>query len=44
MKSLVPEALDGKSVFQIQAPIFGVNFSNNISIPHMTRSLNLLTS
>ena len=32
MKSLTTEGLYAKGVFQIQSPICGVNFSNNISI------------
>ena len=32
MKSPTPEAKCAKGVFQIQSPICGVNFSNNISI------------
>ena len=36
MKPLVPEALFVKVAFQIEAPISANNFSNNISIPHIT--------
>ena len=36
MKSLVPDELRVKCVCQIQPPIPGVTFSNNISIPHLT--------
>ena len=36
MKSPASEALFAKGVFQIGSPISGVNFSNNISIPHIT--------
>ena len=36
MESPAPEALCAKGAFQIQPPISGVNFSNNISIPHIT--------
>ena len=32
MKSPTPETKFTKSVFQIQSPICGVNFSNNLSI------------
>ena len=32
MKSPTPEVKCTKSVFQIQSPICGVNFSNNLSI------------
>ena len=32
MKSPTPEVKCAKGVFQIQSPICGVNFSNNISI------------
>ena len=32
MKSPTPEAKCGKGAFQIQSPICGVYFSNNISI------------
>ena len=32
MKSPTPEAKCAKGVFQIQSPISGVNYSNNISI------------
>ena len=32
MKSPIPEAKCAKGVFQIQSPICGVKFSNNISI------------
>ena len=32
MKSPAPEKKRAKGVFQIQSPICGVNFSNNISI------------
>ena len=32
MKSQTQEAKYAKGVFQIESPIFGVNFSNNISI------------
>ena len=32
MKSPTPEAKYAKGVFQIQSPICGVNFSNDISI------------
>ena len=31
MKSPTPEAKCTKTVFQIQSPIYGVNFSNNLS-------------
>ena len=33
MKLTVPKALCTKGIFQIQPPISGANFSNNISIP-----------
>ena len=36
MKSQAPEKMCAKGVFQIQPPISGVNFSNNISIAHIT--------
>ena len=36
MKSSTPEEFCAKGVFQIQLPISGINFSNNISIPHVT--------
>ena len=36
MKLTVPKALCTKGIFQIQPPISGANFSNNISIPHLT--------
>ena len=36
MKSPTPEPLCAKGVFQIQPCISGVNFSNIISIPHIT--------
>ena len=32
MKSPTPEVKCTKSVFQIQSPICGVNFSNNLSV------------
>ena len=32
VKPLTPEAKYAKGVFQIQSPLCGVNFSNNISI------------
>ena len=47
MKSPVLEALCAKDVFQIQHPISGTNFSNDILIPHITdttlKHLKLLT-
>ena len=36
MKSPIPEAKCAKGVFQIQSPICGVNFSNNISITQVS--------
>ena len=36
MKSPALEALHAKCAFQIQSPISGVNFSNDMSIPHIT--------
>ena len=36
MKSPVLEVLFAKGAFQIQSHISGVNFSNDISIPHIT--------
>ena len=36
MKSPTPEAKCAKGVFQIQSPICGVNFSNNISITQVS--------
>ena len=36
MKSPTLEALCTKDVFQIQPPISGANFSNNISVPNIT--------
>ena len=36
IKSPAPGALCAKSVFQMQPPISGVNFSNNILVPHIT--------
>ena len=36
MKSPALEALCAKGAFQIQPPISGANFSNDISIPHIT--------
>ena len=36
MKSPVLEVLFAKGAFQIQSRISGVNFSNDISIPHIT--------
>ena len=35
MKSPSPETWYAKGVFQTKAPISGVNFSNNISIPQI---------
>ena len=39
MKSSTPGALCGKGVFQMQPPISGVNFSNNILVTHTLRTL-----
>ena len=36
MKSPALEALRAKGAFQIQHPISGVDFSNDISMPHTT--------
>ena len=36
MKSPTPETKCAKVVFQIQSPIFDINFSNNISITQVT--------
>ena len=36
MKSSAPEELQANDVFQIQFPISGVNFSNNIPILQIT--------
>ena len=36
MKSLAPEVSCAKGVFQTQPPISGANFSNNISVSHIT--------
>ena len=46
MKSPALEALYAKGVFQIQLPISGVHFSNNIPIPQITwhNLWNFLTS
>ena len=46
MKSPTPEAKCAEGVFQIQSPICGVNFSNNISITQVrvNESKNLLDS
>ena len=45
MKSSAPEELQANDVFQIQFPISGVNFSNNIPILQITwhNLWNLLT-
>ena len=37
MKSPALEILSAKGAFQIQSPIFDVNFSNNIPVPYITR-------
>ena len=36
MKSPAPGALCAKGVFQMQLPISGVDFSNNILVPNIT--------
>ena len=45
MKSPAPETLCAKGVFQIQPHISGVDFLNNVLVPHITRHnlQNLLT-
>ena len=43
MKSPTPEAKCAKGVFQIQSPICGVYFSNNVSITHRNERKTNLT-
>ena len=43
MKSPTPEAQCAEGFFQIQPPIYNVNFSNNISISQVKRESELVS-